>query len=101
MEGTDIERVIRFLEHATNGFLPNTVQERLHGWAGGYGRISLQTLLVMEVDDARLLRDLQRQPNLAQYFERPLGPRAVALSSEKLQEIISALRKAGYLPKID
>jgi hypothetical protein len=100
MEGSDIERVIRFLEHATNGFLPNAVRERLEGWAGGYGRITLQSFVVLEVDEPGLLRDLQRQPNVAQYFHHALGPRSVAVSAEVLPKLIAALRKAGHLPRV-
>ncbi|MDQ4075902.1 MAG: hypothetical protein M3220_06595 [Chloroflexota bacterium] len=100
MEGTEIERVIRFLDHATNGFLPASVKERLQGWAGGYERITLEELIVLEVDDVHLLRDLQRQPNISQYFSRPLGPRAVAIPAEHLEAVVGVLRKAGYLPKV-
>jgi hypothetical protein len=100
MEGTDVERVLRFLEHTTNGFLPEGVRERLQGWAGGYGRITLETLIVLEVDDSNLLRDLQRQPNIAQFFHQTLGPRAVAIAPEHMTQVIAALRQAGYLPRV-
>ena len=100
MEGSDIERVLHFLDQATNGFLPNEVRTQLRGWAGGYGHIMLQSCVVLEVDQPKLMRDLQRQPNLSQYFERPLGPRTVAIAPEQLQEVITALRKAGYLPRV-
>ncbi|MBA3533899.1 MAG: helicase-associated domain-containing protein [Ardenticatenales bacterium] len=100
MEGTDVERVIRFLEHATNNFLPEPVRERLRGWAGGYGRITLDPFVVLEVDDPALLRDLQRQPALAQHFHHVLGPRTVAVLPDVLPLLTAALRKAGYLPRI-
>lgn len=100
MEGSDIERVLRFLDQATNGFLPTEVQTMLRGWAGGYGRMTLQNWVVLEVDHAQLMRDLQRQPNLSHYFERPLGPRTVAIAPADLPKVIAALRKAGYLPRV-
>ncbi len=100
MEGSDIERVLRFLDQATNGFLPTEVQTTLRGWAGGYGRMTLQSWVVLEVDHPQLMRDLQRQPNLSHYFERPLGPRTVAITPAQLPNVIAALRKAGYLPRV-
>ncbi len=100
MEGSDIERVLRFLEQATNNFLPEAVRERLSGWAGGYGRITLETLSVLEVDDVHLLRELQHHPAIARFFVRPLGPRAIACPPEQLPELVAALRAAGYLPRV-
>lgn len=100
MEGSDVERVLRFLDHATNHFLPNEVRERLRGWAGGYGRISLERCVVLEVDEPQLLRDLQRQPQISHFFDRPLGPRAIAVPVENLKPLIQALRRAGYLPRV-
>lgn len=100
MEGSDVERVLRFLDHATNHFLPNEVRERLRGWAGGYGRISLERCVVLEVDEPQLLRDLQRQPQISHFFDRPLGPRTVAVPTENLKPLIQALRRAGYLPRV-
>ena len=100
MEGSDIERVLRFLDRATNGDLPNQVRTMLRGWAGGYGRMVLQPWVVLEVDHPQLMRDLQRQPNLSHYFERPLGPRTVAIAPGQVQEVIAALRQAGYLPRV-
>jgi hypothetical protein len=101
MEGTDIERVIRFLEQSANGFLPERVKERLRGWAGGYGRISIERLTVLEVDDVHLLRELQRRPEISRYLTRPLGPRTVAVAPESVEAIVEALRQAGYLPRVE
>lgn len=100
MEGSDMQRVVRFLEHATNNVLPDEVRKQLHQWAGGYGRITLEQCIVFEVDDARLLRDLQRQANISVYFERPLGPRIVAVAPQNLQPLITTLRTSGYLPRV-
>jgi len=100
MEGSDIERVLRFLEHTTNGFLPETVQETLRKWAQGVGRITLESVTLLEVDDPKLLRDLQRQPHIAQLFVRVVGAKSVIIPTARQAEIVALLRKAGYLPRV-
>lgn len=100
MEGSDVERVLRFLDHTTNNLLPEAVRKRLREWAGEYGRIILDRLVVMEVDDARLLRDLQQRPEISRYFDRPLGPRAIVVREGALPALIEALRGAGHLPRV-
>lgn len=100
MEGSDIERVLRFLEHTTNGFLPEAVQETLRKWAQGVGRITLEAVTLLEVDDPKLLRDLQRQPHIARLFVRVVGPKSVIIPTTRQAEIVALLRKAGYLPRV-
>jgi hypothetical protein len=100
MEGSDIQRVLRFLEHTTNGFLPEAVQDTLRKWALGVGRITLESVTLLEVDDPKLLRDLQRQPHLAQLFVRVVGPKSVIIPTARQSEIVALLRKAGYLPRV-
>ncbi|MCB9126312.1 MAG: helicase-associated domain-containing protein [Ardenticatenales bacterium] len=99
--GTELEKVLRFLEGAGNGYLPEEVVTRMRRWAGGYGRVSISNPWLLEVDDPKLLRDLRRMPHLSHYFDRPIGPNAVILSAEAHDAVIEALRKAGYPPRID
>jgi hypothetical protein len=100
MEGSDIERVLRFLEQATNGFLPEGAREMMRKWAQGVGRITLEAVTLLEVDDPRLLRDLQRQPQIAQMFLRVVGPKAVVIPAARQAELVAMLRRAGYLPRV-
>lgn len=101
MDGTDPERIVRFLRAATDGALPETVEAQLRAWATGWGRITLRRCLLLETDDPGLLRDLQRQPHLRRFFERQLNNRTVTLDDEQLEALIEALRRAGYLPRLE
>lgn len=101
MDGTDPERILRFLRSATDGALPAQVETQLRSWATGWGRITLRRCLVLETDDPALLRDLQHQPHLRHFFERQLNNRTVTVADENLAGLVETLRRAGYLPRLE
>ncbi|HBY92673.1 MAG TPA: hypothetical protein DEP84_01720, partial [Chloroflexi bacterium] len=101
MDGTDPERILRFLRTAGGGALPEPVESQLRGWAIGWGRITLRRSLILETDDPALLRDLQRQPHLRRFFKRQFNNRTVTIADENLEELVATLRRAGYLPRLE
>lgn len=101
MDGTDPERILRFLRNATDGELPERVVAQLRAWATGWGRITLRRCVLLETDDPALLRDLQRQPHLRRFLERQLNNRTATVAGEQLEDLIEALRRAGYLPRLE
>ncbi len=100
VEGSDPERVMRFLRQATGGQLPEPVERRIRGWMAGFGQVTVRRLVVLEVRDPAVLQTLRRDPRLRRWLGRPLNRHTVAVSPEHLDALIASLRRAGYLPRV-
>ncbi|HYN87243.1 MAG TPA: hypothetical protein VER55_01875, partial [Ardenticatenaceae bacterium] len=101
MDGTDPERILRFLRAASDDALPAAVEAQIRAWAGGWGRVTVRRVLLVETDGAPLMRDLQRQPHLRRFFERLLTNRVATVAEGDLDGLVAALRRAGYLPRLE
>ncbi|MDQ7028297.1 MAG: helicase-associated domain-containing protein [Ardenticatenia bacterium] len=98
--GSDPERVMRFLRRAAGGQLPQPVEARLRSWMADFGRVTLRRLVVLEVDEPAVLDAMRRDPSLGRWLGHSLNERTVVVSAGRLQDLVVALRRAGYLPRV-
>ncbi len=98
--GSDPERVMRFLRRAADGRLPPQVEARLRSWMADFGRVTLRRLVVLEVDEPAVLEAMRRDPAVRRWLGRSLDERTVVVRAERLQALVTALRRAGYLPRV-
>jgi len=100
-QGAKLERIIRFLQRATGGTVPEAVVEQMRSWGNRFGQVVLGRQLVLQTASADVLQHLQQDPEVAKCFAKVVGPQTVLIHPQSQQALIAALRKAGHVPKIE
>jgi hypothetical protein len=82
-----------FLERATGDALPRPVTDWLNGIAREYGRITLRSVTLLEVDDPALLTELTRRKTIRQCLRRSLSPRAVVVRPSQVDALARRIQR--------
>jgi hypothetical protein len=94
--GIGSEWLEEWFKRRMGGSLPASVTAMLQLAAGS--PTSLRTLVVLEVSDDAVIDGLQQHPRTAGLFLARLGPRALAVSLERVDEVTAALAELGAPP---
>jgi hypothetical protein len=72
-QGMTVAQILEQLQDLYDGPLPSWVERRIHAWSHYYGSASIQRVTLVQVRDAKTLRELLQEPRL-QAILRPLEP---------------------------
>lgn len=100
VEGSDPQRIIRFLKHITNGSVPDEVIRDIRSWVSGFGELTIRHIVTLEVDSPNLLRDVRAISDVSRHIIGNLNEHVIVIDSNHVDDVIAALRDAGYLPKV-
>jgi hypothetical protein len=97
--GLQSESILRILEQASGGAIPQNVQYSLVEWERQARRIELWSgVTLLEVDDAGVLDQLLVSPDTCNLFGRRLGPLLVEVVTDQLPVVQELLWQKDYLP---
>jgi hypothetical protein len=78
--------------------LPETVERLLEAWnAGGEQSMVIESMVVLRVPTPELLATIQKTPELRRFLAAPLGPTAVAVRADQVQQFADALQAQGLI----
>lgn len=100
VEGSDPQRIIRFLQHITNNQVPDEVIREIRSWVSGFGELTIRPIVTLEVDTPTLLKDVRAISDVSRHIVGSLNEHVVIVDSNHVDDVVAALRDAGYLPKV-
>lgn len=100
-QGVDMEKVIRFLQRAAAGSVPDSVIAQLRAWGRQYGQVAVGQHLVLQTASAAVLRQLQQNAEVARCIAKIVGPQAALIHAHAHRKVVQALQRAGHVPKIE
>ncbi len=90
------EQILTFLRNATRDAVPESVVAMIETWGlAGDSPATLERLVVLRVSSPDLLNTIQSTPTLRRYLSAPLGPTAVAVRADQVDELVAALQAQG------
>jgi len=96
-----LSQILAFLERATSGNLPRNVPTLLADWDRKVDKIALRRAVLLQTGDEQTLKEVQRLPQTSDYLQQVLGPRAALVAEEDWPGLVRALKKLGYLPRVE
>ena len=100
-QGIALSQIVALLERATEGSLPRNVPILLADWERKADKISLRRAVVLQTADELTLQELQHLPQTRDYLREVLGPRAALVAEGDWSRLVQALKKLGYLPRVE
>lgn len=92
-------RILELLARVSDNCIPGNVEQTLRGWCQEYGRVSLQVCCVLHCRDERTLAEIEHLPPVRDRRIGRIGERALAFSPDQQQDLMTLLKKLGYLVK--
>jgi len=99
-QGITAQRVIAFLEQATEAPLPRTLQSALSGWEQHGVQVRLEKGILLRVGDEKLLQQLAANPLTRRWISEVIGPTAALVAPADWPRLVQALLEEGYLPEL-
>ena len=93
-------QVAAFLQRSSGGRVPQTVQRTLGGWQQRFGRVALQRAVLLQTADAETLRQLRKDPELAQHLGAVVSERAVLVPEGQVEPVVARLTALGWWPRL-
>jgi hypothetical protein len=98
--GMSAAEVLGFFETHSRIPLPQNVRYSIETWAGEYGNVSFEPVMLMRFRDKAACDSAAHIPQIAPFVRERISDTALAVQAEKVRFIAVLLRKAGYLPEI-
>jgi hypothetical protein len=95
--GITIKHILTFLKRASQDQLPPTVIEGLENWAGRWGTVRLQPVVLLHLESEHLVHELRQYPDLEQPLENMLDSKTIAISANDAPFVKRLLTELGYL----
>jgi hypothetical protein len=99
-EDIEVKTVLGFLKQAAAGRLPANVAQTLRQWGQQYGQVTLWPVVLLQVQDESILRELQTLHQTKYYLQEILSPVAATVAERDWPKLVGELRKLGYLPHL-
>jgi hypothetical protein len=97
-QGIRAHHIVAFLQKASGGAeLPPALIGALQRWERAGGEAALKDTLVLKVKNPALLETLRRTPKIRRYLGEALGPEAVEVRREDVDQLRAALAEVGIL----
>lgn len=93
-----VEQILAFLSQAAGGNLPANVAGQLRLWAGRFGQVELEEVVILRTRSERALKELSVLPETRAYLTRRLSPVTALVRKEDLPALRRALQALGFLP---
>jgi hypothetical protein len=91
------EKVLAYLEQATDQGVPPTLAKALHRWASKGTEVKVERAVIVQVKDAAILKRLQESPKTRGLSIEPLGPTAARINEKDWPKLVAILAEAGVL----
>ncbi|MHB1356662.1 MAG: helicase-associated domain-containing protein [Anaerolineae bacterium] len=98
--GISIEQVRRFLERISEGKVSPIVIRALHAWGGRFGRVTLQTVVTMQVADAALMTQLLEEPSLRRLLGAEVSPTQRLVPTANVPLLVQRMKALGIWPSL-
>jgi hypothetical protein len=98
--GDEIERIISFLEKASQRPLPQNVAYSLREWAGKHGELTLEQATLFTAASDALMAEVRANKKIGLPVQATIAPRVVTLRDGDMAALVEQLKKAGYWPKV-
>jgi len=99
--GIKAQSLLRFLEQASEGQVPQRLIAGLERWDQHGGTVRLSRGAVLRVKDANVLALLRADPVIRPLLGDLLSAQAILIGEANLPRVIAALRELGYEVKVD
>jgi hypothetical protein len=95
--GIEAEQVLAFLQQASERHLPANVAGQLRLWAGRFGQVQLEDVVLLRVKSERVLKELSVLPETRSLIAKILTPTSALIRKRDRARLQKELRELGYL----
>jgi hypothetical protein len=92
-----VEQILAFLSQAAGGSVPANVAGQLRLWAGRFGQVELEDVVLLRTRTERALKELSVLPETRNYLTRRLSPVTALVRRQDLPSLRRALQDLGFL----
>jgi hypothetical protein len=96
--GIQVEQILAFLRQSSGDRLPGNVAGQLQMWAGRFGQVRLEEVVLLRVESEQVLKELLILPETRDLIARVLSPTMALVRKRDLPPLQKELRALGYLP---
>ncbi len=96
-----VEQVLAFLQLASGKQIPVNLAGQLRLWAGRFGQVELEEVVLLRVKNERVLRDLSVLPETRGLIAQVVTPSTAFVHKRDLPRLRKVLWSLGYLPPPD
>jgi hypothetical protein len=96
--GLQVEQVLAFLQRASGRPVPANVVGQLRLWAGRFGQVHLEEVVLLRVKSEQVLKELSMLPQTRSLIAKVLSPTSALVRRQDLPRLQKELRVLGYLP---
>lgn len=100
-QGITLERVLQFLEEASERPVPASVQRAISRWGEHGVEARIQSTMVLRVREAKILETLRGNPKTRDYLGESLGELASVVRSGDWPKLVSAALQLGLMLEVD
>jgi len=97
--GMSTIEIINFFNNHSRNQIPQNVHFSIKSWADLYGSIFFEKAVLMRFRDPAMCSSVFHDPKIAHFIKEQLSDTVLVVSSENINIIAVALKKAGYLPE--
>ena len=98
--GMEKEQLLEYLRGHSRQPLPQSVEYTLQNWMDRYGRLQFMPAFLLISQDDDLMDEVLHLPAVAANLIRQISPNVWAVRRDGYEDMLNALVKAGYMPKI-
>ena len=95
--GIEVEQVLAFLQQAGERPVPANVAGQLRLWAGRFGQVHLEEVVLLQVKNERTLRELSVLPETRHLLAKVLSPTSALVRKRDFARLRKALQDLGHL----
>jgi hypothetical protein len=92
-----VEQILAFLQQSGSSQVPANVSGQLRLWAGRFGQVELEEVVLLRVKSERVLKDLSVLPETRELIVQVLTPTTAMVRKMNLPRLRKALDSLGYL----
>jgi hypothetical protein len=100
-EGLKAQVLLKFLEHASGGSVPERLATGLERWDQHQGTVRVSRGAVLRVEDAAILARMRADPVLRGLLGELLSAQAVLVRETHLPRVLAALQELGYQVRVE
>jgi hypothetical protein len=95
--GIQVDQLLAFLQQASGRPVPPNVVGQLQLWAGRFGQVELEEVVLLRAQSEGVLKELSVLPETRSLIGRMLSPTTALVRKRDLPHLREALRALGYL----
>jgi hypothetical protein len=98
--GLEREQLLDYLRRHSRQPLPQSVEYTLQNWMDRYGRLQFMPAFLIISQSEDLMDEVRHLPAVAANLIKEISPSVWAVRRDGYEDMLNALVKAGYMPKI-